>query len=229
MNRLRKRTACSASAVSIIGGADGPTSVFLIGRREKNPFRRMKHAALNGKYRRKRRIAERSIVPGAHTMQETLQYAKERYGFAEADSSYRYYEDRKRSFRHGQIYRKRPELLREEKKILPPEDFHDIKAVQEWEKRIQEQTAMREKEADAIPQEVFPTDYHLFVAETKSRGRLEMEVDLLQGAFAISYSGGEKKAMDCAVKEIYRYYGVSQEDIAHKTERYKELLMVLSM
>lgn len=228
MSKLSKKPARSASAVSIIGGADGPTSVFIIGKKEKNLFRRMKRAFYNGRYRRKKRLAERSIVPGTHTMQEMLQYAKERYGFAEMNNSYRNYEEMKRRWRHNQISRKRPELLREEKKIPPPEDFHDSEAVREWEKRIQERTVMREKEIDAIPPEVFPTDYHLFVAE-KERGRLEMEVDLLYGDLAVSYVGGEKKAMDSVVKDIYRYYGVSQEDIDHKTERYRELLMVLSM
>jgi len=39
---LEKSMSKKASAVSVIGGADGPTSVFLIGGKEKNIFRRIK-------------------------------------------------------------------------------------------------------------------------------------------------------------------------------------------
>lgn len=215
--------------VSIIKGADGPTSVFIAGRREKNLFRRIERALYDRKYQRKRKRAERSIVLGTHTIQEVIQYAGKRYGMAEVSPSYRGYEERKRSRRHSLISRKRPELLKEEKRILPPEDFRDEKAVREWEKQIQEWTAMREKEIDAIPQEVFPTDYHLFVADRGEQGTLEMEIDLLHEDLAVSYFGSNKDIMKSIVKDIYRYYGVSQEDIAHRTERYKELLMVLSM
>lgn len=44
----------SAGAVSIIGGADGPTSVFIAGRTEKNIFKRFQMYIRNRKYRRKR-------------------------------------------------------------------------------------------------------------------------------------------------------------------------------
>lgn len=218
-----------ASAVSIIGGADGPTSIFIVGKKEKNLFRRIKHALYQRKYRRKRKLAERSIVPGAHTMEETIRYAQERYGMAEANASYRYYEERKRNVKGSLISRKKPELLSEEKRIPPPEDFSDEKALQEWGEQVREWTAAREREIDAVSPEAFPIDYHLFVADRGEQGGLEMEVELLYGALAISYFGGEKKSMNSIVKDIYRYYGVSQEDIEQRTERYQELLAALSM
>lgn len=218
-----------ASAVSVIGGADGPTSVFILGKKEKNLFRRIKHAICNRKYRRKRKIAERSVVPGTHTMQETIRYAGKRYGMTEADASYPYYEERKRNLKGALISREKPELLSEEKRLLPPQDFNDKKAWQRWEKQVREWTEARDREIDAVSSEAFPLDYHLFVADRREQGRLEMEVELLHGVLAISYSGGEKKSMDAMVKDIYCYYGVSQEDIERRTERYKELLAALSM
>ncbi|MCM1173743.1 MAG: hypothetical protein NC341_01695 [Blautia sp.] len=212
----------------IIRGADGPTSVFIAGRKEKNPFRRLERMWYDRKYRRKKEKAERSIVPGSHTIQEVLQYAGEKYGMIEADVSCRGYERRKRDRRRSLIYRKRPDLLTEEK-ISPPEDFRDEKAVRAWEKQVQEQMALREKEADAIPHEVFPTDYHLFIADRGKQGTLEMEVDMLYGDIAVSCFNGSRDIMKPIVKDIYRYYGVSREDIANQTERYRELLAVLSM
>lgn len=218
----------SAASCQIIGGADGPTTVFIAGK-EKNLRRRIIRALQDRKNRRKRDKARRSIVPGTHTIQEVLQYAKERYGMVEMDSSYRGYEERKRSRKQNLIYRKRPELLQEEKRILPPKDFRDEKALKEYTRQVMEWTAMRDREIDAIPQEVFPTDYHLFVSDKGMQGTLEMEIDMLYEDIAVSYFGGNGDTMKAIVKDIYRYYGVSQEDIDHNTERYRELLMALSM
>ena len=88
---------------------------------------------------------------------------------------------------------------------------------------------MREREIDAIPPEVFPTDYHLFVADKGMQGTLEMEIDMLYGDIAVSWFDGNMDIMKTMVKDIYRYYGVSQEDIDHNTERYRAHLMMLSM
>lgn len=218
----------NAASCQIIGGADGPTTVFIAGK-EKNLRRRIIRALQDRKNRRKRDKAGRSIVPGTHTVQEVILYAKERYGMVEMDSSYRGYEERKRSRKQNLIYRKRPELLQEEKRIPPPKDFRDEKALKEYTRQVMEWTAMRDREIDAIPQEVFPTDYHLFVSDKGMQGTLEMEIDMLYGDIAVSYFGGNGDTMKAIVKDIYRYYGVSQEDIDHNTERYRELLMVLSM
>lgn len=222
----RKR---GSGSCQVIKGADGPTSIFIAGRKEKNLLRRFERMWYDWNSQWKRKKAERSIIPGAHTIQEVIQYAKEQYGMTEADSSYRHYEERKRNHRHNLVYRERPELLTAEKRILPPKDFRDEEAVREWEKQIQEQMTMREKEIDAIPQEVFSTDYHLFAADRGKQGILEMEIDMLHEDITVSYVGGNKDVMKSIVRDIYRYYGVSAEDIAGKSERYKELLAVLSM
>lgn len=218
----------NAASCQIIRGMDGPTSVFIAGK-EKNLRRRISRALQDRKSQRKRDKARRSIVPGTHTVQEVILYAKDRYGMVEMDSSYRGYEERKRSRKQNLIYRKRPELLQEEKRIPPPKDFRDEKALKEYTRQVMEWTAMRDREIDAIPPEVFPTDYHLFVSDKGMQGTLEMEIDMLYGDIAVSYFDGNGDTMKAIVKDIYRYYGVSQEDIDHNTERYRELLMVLSM
>lgn len=218
-----------AWACQVIKGADGPTSILVAGKKEKNLFRRIERALYIKKCERRRKKAERSIIPGSHTIEEVLRYAEDRYGMAEADPSYRGYEERKRNRKYSLIQRKRPELLQEERRIPPPEDFHDENAVREWEKQVQDWMVLREKEIDAIPPEIFPTDYHLLVADQGMQGTLEMEIDMLHEDIAISCFGGNKDIMKSMIKDIYRYYGVSQEDIGHNTERYRELLMVLSM
>jgi hypothetical protein len=63
----------SKSGVSIIGGADGPTSIFIAGRTQKKP---LKVRIRNIIYRFRRKIVEKKAVAGEHTLDELVQYAK---------------------------------------------------------------------------------------------------------------------------------------------------------
>ena len=67
----------SKSEVSIIGGADGPTSVFIAGHSKKQP---LKLRIKNSIYRYKRKKVEKTIVANPHSLSETVRYAKEKYG-----------------------------------------------------------------------------------------------------------------------------------------------------
>ena len=71
-----------AQAIGIIGGADGPTSVFRGGKNIKRPLRVRLRLWL---HRQKRKLAARRITPGAHTMEELLAYAKARYGATQTE------------------------------------------------------------------------------------------------------------------------------------------------
>ena len=56
---------------------------------------------------------------------------------------------------------------------------------------------------------------------------MEIELDTYAQGISVSYSGN-KKVMEAVLKDIHRFYGVSQADIEHKTDRYKALVAVLS-
>lgn len=215
------------SSTSIIGGADGPTSIFLVGRREMNIFQRIKSAFFNGKYKRKRARAKRSIVPGAHTIEETIQYIKKRYHASEADSSYPCYRSRQRSMKYQLIQRNQPELLGDETQFLPPADLNDKQAILQWQQQIDAWMDECMAKADAVPYEVFPTDYHLFVISIQGEGTLEVEIDIQNSSLSISFSGSQK-IMNPILKDIYLYFGVSKEDIEHRSERYLSLLTALT-
>lgn len=220
-------TAKKAASTSIIGGADGPTSIFILGRKEKNIFKRVKMYFNNRNYKRKRERAKKLIVPGTHTMEETIAYMKQQYGAVEPDSSYEYFKERKANMKYSLIQRLKPELLGTQWEFLPPEDLNDKEALMEWHNELDECTKERREKMDALPDETFPTDYHLFFIDKDSQGKLEIELDTLYPGFSVSYSGNEE-AMSIIQKDIYLYYGVSQEDIDKDTERYNMLLIVLS-
>ena len=57
----------------------------------------------------------------------------------------------------------------------------------------------------------------------------EIEIDDAQDTFGVSYSGSPKvmKHFSRIARDLYLYYGVSERDIAEKTQRYFSLLSVL--
>lgn len=160
----------SSEAASIIGGADGPTSVFMAGKSGKKPLKARVKSFFH-KYRRKR--VEKRIVPGAHTLQEVVDYAKEKYQAVEMTST-----------------------LSENGLV----DTHRAVTMQTYEIRTEQ-------------------------------GSLQMEVDLEQEFFGISYSSPtrERKYFTRIMRDLYRYYGVTEEDIHTKSERYRVLVTVLSV
>ncbi len=216
---------------TVIGGADGPTSIFLAGNfkghKEKNIIKIIKRKILNTKVNIKRKKTAKLIVPNPHTIEQTIQYIKQQYHAEEADCSYPYFNERKLNMKYLLIQRKKPELLGEEKKIVPPQDFNNIELLNKWQKSIEEWSNKCLKKTESISDKTFPTDYHLFLINKEEDGTLEIELDTLYPNISISYSGN-KKILEPILKNIYMYYGVSKKDIHYKTERYKTLLSILS-
>ena len=179
------------STVAIIGGADGPTSVFVAGRKKGIPLR---HRIKNRIYRWKGKCAARKITAGARSLEEVVAYAVEKYDATEADIMQRKYAEQKNCLKESLISRYRPELPGE---LAEPE---------------------------------MPMDFHIYEIQI-GKGRLEMEIDYYWDIFGVSYSGNKKsmKQMREIAKDLYLYYGVSEEDIRQKSERYHSLLATLSI
>lgn len=221
------KTGKRARAASIIGGSDGPTSIFIVGQKEKNIFRRIRFSLQNRRYKRKRASAAKSIIAAPHTIEEVIHYIVSRYGAIEAGSHYPYYQERKQGMRYSLIQRCQPELLGPQKTIMPPRDFRDEEALKLWQAQIEEWHQECQRRVNAISQETFPTDYHLFLIHREEKGTLEVEIDTLCPEVSISYSG-DQKLMESISRDIYLYFGVSQEDIDQKSPRYQALLTTLS-
>lgn len=160
---VKNRKLKEGEALSIIGGADGPTSVFIAGKSGKKPLK----ARVKGFfYQCRRRRVEKRIVPGAHTLQEVVVYAKEKYQAVEM--------------------------------TCPPAE--EAPMMQTYEIRTEQ-------------------------------GSLQLEVNLEQEFFGISYSSRakERKYFTRIMQDLYRYYGVTEEDIHRKSERYRVLVTILSV
>ena len=211
----------SSSAVGIIGGADGPTSVFIAGRMGKRP---LKICIKNRIYKWKSKKAGKRIVAGAHTLEEVVAYADEKYHLTEATKTERKYVEQRKCLKESLISRHKPELLGDLAEIIKTDDY-----TPESIKALQEQFQARRERAESVSEEQMPMDFHIYEISLGD-GRLEMEIDYHWNVLGISYSGSKKtmKRMKEVAQDLYLYYGVSEEDIQKKTERYHSLLATLS-
>ncbi|MFR3271555.1 MAG: hypothetical protein ACLTPJ_09375 [Faecalimonas sp.] len=211
----------SKSGVSIIGGADGPTSIFIAGRAQKRPLKVRIRSIL---YRFKRKRAEKKVVAGEHTLDELVQYAKNSYNLIETNSSERKYIEQQNNLKESLILQHKPEILGEMKDIPKPNIYNE-KSIREYLYKIE---ARREMIAE-MPDNVIPMNFHLYEIRIGDDS-LEMNIDYIWNIFAISYSGNKKvmKQFQKISKDLYIFYGVNEDDIKKKTERYLSLVTVLS-
>ena len=96
-----KQHSGNAISVSVIGGADGPTSIFVAGTGEK---RALKARIRDSIYRYKRKRAEKRIVDAPHSLAETVQYAKDKYGLTEAAATDSDYIEQMRCLKENLVY-----------------------------------------------------------------------------------------------------------------------------
>ncbi|WP_443666668.1 hypothetical protein [Eshraghiella crossota] len=168
----------SKNAVSIIGGADGSTSFFIVGHSKKQPLKiRIKNSIYRYKCQKERLILQHE-----------------------------------------------PELLGEIKDIPVP-DFSNEASVKEYFSKINTRSEMIAE----MPDSIIPMDFHLYKIGIDD-DFLEMEIDYTWNIFEMSYSGNKKvmKRFKKIARDLYSYYGVTEEDIRNKTKRYSSLVTNLS-
>ena len=227
MGRIKRKSTKGVSAVTVIKGNDGPTSVVIAGKpMDQNVFARIKTAYRKRKYHRKRAATIKRIKAESHTLDEVIDYMIKQYGAVEPDKNSRQVKEGYRNVKGALVERYAPHLPGTPLKELRPKDFSDTKAVEEYIKLCEEY----QKKAADVPEELFPMDYHLYVIKIKNMGEIQVEIEKNHQFFGAGFSGapGKKKYLDKILRDIYSYYGVTKEDIADNTDRMKGLVAVLS-
>ena len=210
-----------AGNVSVIGGADGPTSIFIAGRggkvklttRIQNYFRRIK-----------RNRVKKRITANPHTLEEVVQWLKREYGAVEVSQQSHNYLEQRKCLKASLVMRHRPDLLGDLMGLEPPEG-EDVEALKAFWEQIQE----REKMAEEIADDIFPLDFHIYEIKCPENCMMQIGVETVWQVIDGSFSGDKKtmKQLKKLFREIYLYYGVTAEDIKNETERYKSLLATL--
>lgn len=210
-------------AVSVIGGSDGPTSVFLLKKNSKLTFRQKIEKI---KHKIRRNYVEKTLQPGSHTIEEVMDYIVNIHGFVKLDKDSDKVKEEYDQMRASFIMQYASELLGEYAE-MPKLENESQEAVQAHLKQIQE----RMKRAQEIPVTEFDIDFHKFekVFDDKNDNihiTFEKRFSCIGGGAA-----GSKKVMKKfrrIYKDIYRYYGVTKEDIREKSKRYRDVVQALS-
>ena len=166
----------------------------------------------------------KKIVAGAHTLNELVKYALNKYDLVEINVAERKCIEQRINLRESLILQHKPEVLGEMKDIPKP-DISNEESVREYFCKINTRSEMIAE----MPDDVIPMNFHLYEIRIGDDS-LEMEIDYIWNIFGISYSGNKKvmKQFEKISKDLYIYYGVSEDDIKKKTERYLSLVTALS-
>ena len=204
----------------IIGGADGPTAVFLANNNRKMSPRDWIRSKI---YQIKRKRVSKRIRPSSHSLKKMVAFMKSTYGIREVSPQSTTCQEREREMRTSLILKYQSEDLGI---ILPnPDDLVDTyQELEGYMSRVEECIAR----ADVVPPEQFPMDFHYYKMKIPD-GELEVEIDFKWNVFSVSSSGGKRAMRKLAriTRVLYCYYGVCESDIKNKTERYNMLLTVL--
>ena len=210
-------------ATSFIGGADGPTSIFLIGRDNKNITWKQRIQRARNKARRKRIM--KSLKADAHTMDEVSGYVMNELGYRETDKSDSQYQEEYGQMRSSFLLQYQPDLLGELSNA-PKLESHDEESL----KKFLEQLEKRQKAAEDIPTDLFDIDLHIY---TKKEKKLESSIIIEKRYEYIGGSAtGSKRAMkkfNALFRKIYLYYGVTQKDIDEHSKRYEDVVRTLAL
>lgn len=205
----------------IIGKPDGPTAYFILSRNKKltlkQRFQRWRHKI-------KKAWVARHISANPHTMDEVCEWLQTKHHFSETPKETEEYKREYREMRAGFMLQYAPELLGEQKEV-PELQGHSEEEIKQYMEAIE----ARKQLAHQVPTENFDIEFRLF---KKQMGDSEFHV-LIEKRYA--YIGGGASGSTKTVrkfgkifKDIYRYYGVTQEDIDSKSKRYEDLIRRLA-
>ena len=205
----------------MIGKSDGPTAVTVIKRNSKLTWKQKLEKC---KYKIKRAYVEHTIKAKGHSLDEVIDYIVNVFGFVELDKDEVRFE--RDGLRASFIMQYAPQLLGEYATMprLKSESKEDIQAhIREFQER--QQRAME------VPVSEFDIDFHKFQISYEDIN--DNMYIIVEKRFAYIGGGvsGDKKVMrrfHRIFKDVYRYYGVTAEDIENKSKRYEQVIRALT-
>lgn len=221
MKVLMNKSDKSVKNVSIIGGADGPTSIFIAGRTGKGP---LKVRIKNWLYEQRRKRIAKCIRPNPHSLKQVTAFMKREYAAREMSKESRQYQDMKDGLREALIMQNRPELLKGLAEVVRPKEYTG-ETMEEMFRQIER----RREAASKITDDQFTMDFHVYEICIEG-GRMEIEIDYLWDVLGMSYSGSKKamRKLRQISRRLHLYYGVTEEDIRKESKRYSSLLTALA-
>ena len=201
--------------IRIIGKSDGPTSVFIAGKDKKKTLRQKIEKSMYD-FRRKRVI--KFLRADSHSVDEVADYVVRELGYTEVSPSDETYQTEYSNMRASFLLQYRPELLG---------DLTEPQRPQQW---FMKQIEQRTEAARAVPKTEFDIDFHLY-RKTGWDFEMSISIEKTYESFSGSASGSTRvmRRYGADFRKVYRYYGVSQEDIRQHTKRFEEVVRQLTV
>ncbi len=209
--------------ITRIEGSDGPTAVFIAGKSERKIS--LKHRIQRFINKSRRAYIEKNIKADAHTLDQVCEYIVNVLGYREIDSNQPEYQEEYNELRASYILQYKPEILGELANV-PDLTDHTEEAIKEYLELMKS----RQETAKEIRTEIFDIDFHKFIKEdgdNEAHFIIEKTRDYIGGG--ASGNTVTIRRHNREFKQVYRYYGVSQEDIDNKSERFEEVVRTLAM
>lgn len=209
--------------ITRIEGSDGPTAVFVAGRNKGKIS--LKHRIQRFINKSRRNYIGKTIKAEAHTLDQVCEYIVNVLGYREIDSNQPEYKEEYDELRASYILQYKPELLGDLAYIPDLAEYTEAAIT-----KYLDQIKMRQEAAKKIPAEVFDIDFYKFIrkdGDNESHFIIEKTHDYIGGG--ASGNTQTVRRHNREFKQVYRYYGVSQEDIDKKTERFEEVVRMLAM
>ena len=183
-----------AGSVSIIGGADGPTSFFIAG---KDGRVKLTIRIQNYFHKLKRNRLKKRITINPHTLEEVVELLKREYGAVEVSQQSFNYQEQKKCLKASLVMRHRPDLLGELMDLKPPER-EDVEALKAFWDQIQE----REKISAEIADDIFPLDFHIYEIRCPENCVMQIGVETVWQVLDGSFSGDKKTMKE--LKKLFK-------------------------
>lgn len=207
-------------AISMIGGADGPTSVFIAGKRKGT----LKERIYSWRFQKRKERVMKSLKANGHTLDQVADYIIHELGYREVGREEDEYQTEYCQMRASFLLQYRPDLVGEFSQE-PQLKNHDQDSI----KLFLQQSDQRQKAAEEVSKELFDIDLHIY--ERKCQGESRVVIEKRYGYIGGSASGSRRdvKKYNKIYKKIYLYYGVTQRDIQQHTERFEDVVRTLTM
>lgn len=234
---MRKK---SKQSMQIIGGADGPVSIFVAGKKDtpRNLVQYWCSVFWRKKQQRKRKKVLKWLKPMPHSLEEVATYITERYHAVEYDLREAYdlselqIREQYCGIKAALVREHAPELLGEPPQGIDSSDLENEEAIQKY---LAECEAYQER-AMAVSEEQFPMNYHHYRITLEECGVIDVGIEYVNGFLEAAWTTincnrrkNTKSKLDRVCKDIYLYYGVTKDDIEKNTERMKSLMAVLTI
>jgi len=209
--------------ITKIQGSDGPTAVFVAGKNNSKILLKRKIQRFINRTRRAH--IEKTIKADAHTLDEVCEYIVSVLGYKEICPDQTEYQEDYNELRASYVLQYKPELLGD-LAYIPDLTEHTEEAITEYLDKMK----MRQEAAKGISAKVFDIDFQKFV---KQNGDNEAHfiIEKSRNYIGGGASGNTKtvRRHNREFKQVYRYYGVSQDDIDSKSERFNDVVRTLAM